>query len=186
MAKQENSIEKIREWLGLVHIYCGDGKGKTTASAGLAVRARGHGLNVLLTQFLKSGTSGELEPLRSLGVEVISGSYSQTFVFMMNAEEKAATRHRCETQFREAIARSREDIDLLILDEVMGAIATGMLDEEEVIDFLESKPPNLEVVLTGRDPSPALIDLADYVSEVVMLKHPYEASGLVGRVGIER
>ncbi|HQC49447.1 MAG TPA: cob(I)yrinic acid a,c-diamide adenosyltransferase, partial [Bacillota bacterium] len=89
MAKQENSIEKIREWLGLVHIYCGDGKGKTTASAGLAVRARGHGLNVLLTQFLKSGTSGELEPLRSLGVEVISGSYSQKFVFMMNAEEKA-------------------------------------------------------------------------------------------------
>ena len=58
MAKQKNSIEKIREWLGLVHIYCGDGKGKTTASAGLAVRARGHGLNVLLTQFLKSGTSG--------------------------------------------------------------------------------------------------------------------------------
>ena len=186
MAKQKNSIEKIREWLGLVHIYCGDGKGKTTASAGLAVRARGHGLNVLLTQFLKSGTSGELEPLRSLGVEVISGSYSQKFVFMMNAEEKAATRQRCETQFREAIARSREGIDLLILDEVMGAIATGMLDEEEVIDFLESKPPNLEVVLTGRDPSPALIDLADYVSEVVMLKHPYEASGLVGRVGIER
>ena len=186
MAKQENSIEKIREWLGLVHIYCGDGKGKTTASAGLAVRARGHGLNVLLTQFLKSGTSGELEPLRSLGVKVISGSYSQKFVFMMNAEEKAATRQRCETQFREAIARSREGIDLLILDEVIGAIATGMLDEQEVIDFLESKPPNLEVVLTGRDPSETLIDLADYVSEVVMLKHPYEASGLVGRVGIER
>ena len=109
-------------------------------------RQRGHGLNVLLTQFLKSGTSGELEPLRSLGVEVISGSYSQKFVFMMNAEEKAATRQRCETQFREAIARSREGIDLLILDEVMGAIATGMLDEQEIIDFLESKPPNLEAV----------------------------------------
>ena len=62
MAKQENSIEKIREWLGLVHIYCGDGKGKTTASAGLAVRARGHGLNVLLTQFLKAGPPASSNP----------------------------------------------------------------------------------------------------------------------------
>lgn len=186
MTKQETPIGIIREQLGLIHIYCGDGKGKTTASAGLAVRARGNGLNVLLTQFLKSGTSGELEPLRSLGVEVISGSYSQKFVFMMNDEEKAATRHHCEMQFREATARSREGIDLLILDEVMGAIATGMLEEKEIIDFLETKPPNLEVVLTGRDPSQALIDLADYVSEVVMRKHPYETSGITGRVGIER
>ncbi|MGI6507908.1 MAG: cob(I)yrinic acid a,c-diamide adenosyltransferase [Saccharofermentanales bacterium] len=186
MTKQGKSIEKIREQLGLIHIYCGDGKGKTTASAGLAVRACGRGLNVLLTQFLKSGTSGELEPLRSLGVEIISGSYSQKFVFTMNDEEKAETRRRCETQFHEAIERSREGIDLLILDEVMGAIATGMLDEQEVIDFLQTKPPNLEVVLTGRDPSQTLIDLADYVSEVVMRKHPYETSGLIGRVGIER
>ncbi len=186
MTKQGKSIEKIREQLGLIHIYCGDGKGKTTASAGLAVRARGRGLNVLLTQFLKSGTSGELEPLRSLGVEIISGSYSQKFVFMMNDEEKAETRRLCESQFHEATARSREGIDLLILDEVMGAIATGMLEEQEVIGFLQAKPPNLEVVLTGRDPSQALIDLADYVSEVVMRKHPYETSGLIGRVGIER
>lgn len=186
MAKQGISIEKIREQFGLIHIYCGDGKGKTTASAGLAVRARGYGLNVLLTQFLKSGTSGELEPLRSLGVEVISGSYSQKFVFMMNDEEKAATRQLCESQFHEATARSCEGIDLIILDEVMGAIATGMLQEQEVIDFLKTKPANLEVVLTGRDPSQELIDLADYVSEVVMRKHPYETSGLIGRVGIER
>ncbi len=182
----DKSLDKMREQLGLIHIYCGDGKGKTTASAGLAVRARGNGLNVLMTQFLKSGTSGELDPLRKLGVEIISGSYSQKFVFMMNDEEKAATRERCEQQFRDATTRSRDGVDLLILDEVMGAIATGMLSEQEVIEFLKTKPEHLEVVLTGRDPSQALIDLADYVSEVVMRKHPYETSGLTGRQGIER
>jgi len=83
-------------------------------------------------------------------------------------------------------AKSREGVDLLILDEVMAAITTGMLAEQDVIDFLKTKPEHLEVALTGRGPSQALIDLADYVSEVVMRKHPYETSGLLGRKGIER
>ncbi|HNZ63493.1 MAG TPA: cob(I)yrinic acid a,c-diamide adenosyltransferase [Bacillota bacterium] len=182
----EKSLAQIREKLGLIHIYCGDGKGKTTAVTGLAVRARGSGLNVLMTQFLKSGTSGELKPLRDLGVEVISGKYSQKFVFMMNEEEKAETKAQCEKRFREVTAKSREGVDLLILDEVMAAITTGMLAEQDVIDFLKTKPEHLEVALTGRGPSQALIDLADYVSEVVMRKHPYETSGLLGRKGIER
>lgn len=79
----------------------------------------------------------------------------------------------------------RGEADLLILNEILGAITTGMVDEGVVIDFMKTKPPRLELVLTGRDPSPAIIELADYVSEVKMIKHPYETNQTSARPGIE-
>ena len=184
MATKE-SVEAIREQLGLVHLYCGDGKGKTSAAVGLAVRARGSGLSVLFVQFLKSGHSAELEPLRRLGVEVISGQPFQKFVFQMDEEEKSETRAFHGQRLADLIERSGKGLDLLILDEITGAIATGMIDEGQVVGFLRSKPDHLEVALTGRDPSAALLEAADYVSEVRMVKHPYETRGIQARPGIE-
>jgi cob(I)alamin adenosyltransferase len=178
-------VDRIREQLGLIHLYCGDGKGKTTASVGLAVRAKGSGLRVLFVQFLKSRQSGELGPLRDLGIEVVSGQPSGKFVFQMDEEEKAANRIFHRQRLADAVERSRAGIDLLVLDEILGAISTGMIDEEELISFLRTKPPHLELVLTGRDPSEKLIECADYISEVVMIKHPYEHSKMPARPGIE-
>ncbi|NLA96392.1 MAG: cob(I)yrinic acid a,c-diamide adenosyltransferase [Clostridiaceae bacterium] len=183
--KHDDYLDRVRSQLGLVHLYCGDGKGKTTAATGIAVRAKGLGLNVLFVQFLKSGTSAELDSLRRLGIEIMSGQPTGKFVFQMNEQEKAATRDYHGRRLADAMARSREGIDLLILDEILGAIATGMVDEAAVTGFLKTKPTRLEVVLTGRDPSGELLTHADYVSEVVMRKHPFESSGTPARPGIE-
>ncbi|NLB28348.1 MAG: cob(I)yrinic acid a,c-diamide adenosyltransferase [Clostridiaceae bacterium] len=181
----DDYLDRARSQLGLVHLYCGDGKGKTTAAAGLAVRAKGLGLNVLFVQFLKSGRSAELDSLRKLGIEVLSGQPTGKFVFQMSEREKAASREYNGKRLTDATARSREGIDLLILDEILGAIATDMVDEAAVISFLKTKPDRLEVVLTGRDPSEELLACADYVSEVVMRKHPFESSNTPARPGIE-
>lgn len=181
----DDFLKQVRSQLGLVHIYCGDGKGKTTAATGLAVRAKGQGLHVLFVQFLKSGTSGELESLRKLGIEVVSGQPSGKFVFQMKPEEKEANRIFHGQRLAEAIDRSRTGIDLLILDEILGAISTGMVDQAAVMEFLANKPARLEVVLTGRDPSEQLMAQADYVSEMVMRKHPFESSRTPARPGIE-
>ena len=178
-------LERARQQLGLVHIYCGDGKGKTTAATGLAVRAKGLGLNVLFVQFLKSGNSSELGALRKLDIEVVSGQPTGKFVFQMNPEEKAVSRAFNQQRLVEVVKRSRQGLDLLILDEILGALSTGMVDEEDLVSFLKSKPDHLEVVLTGRDPSDQLLACADYVSEITMVKHPYESSKTPARPGIE-
>lgn len=178
--------EKVRKGLGLIHLYTGDGKGKTTAAVGLAVRARGRGLRVLFVQFLKDGTSAELEGLRQLGVKVISGQPTSKFVFQMDEEEKKASRLANCRRFAEVRQMSYDgEVDLLILDEILGAITTGMVDEGVVVDLMKTKPPRLELVLTGRDPSPALLEHADYVSEVKMVKHPFESDKIPARPGIE-
>ncbi|MFA5586076.1 MAG: cob(I)yrinic acid a,c-diamide adenosyltransferase [Saccharofermentanales bacterium] len=181
----QDRLSKIRENLGLIHLICGDGKGKTTAAAGLAVRARGSGLSVRFVQFLKGGTSAELGPLKDLGIDVRSGQPSGKFVFQMDEQEKAMTRDFHQKRLADAFEDSKEGTDLLVLDEILGALATGMVDESDLLALLESKPANLEVVLTGRDPSGALLAKADYVSEVVMRKHPYETSRTPARPGIE-
>ncbi len=171
---------------GLIHLYCGEGKGKTTAAIGLILRAAGHGWRTLLVQFLKNGHSGELEPLARLGgVRVLTGKPFTSFThFMTPAErEDALTLHI--RQLGEAIlAAQNGEIDLLVLDEACGAISTGLLPEDMLLEFLQNKPQQLEVVLTGRDPTPGLLALADYVSEIACVRHPY-AKGISGREGIE-
>lgn len=183
---QLEAYEKIRKGLGLIHLYTGDGKGKTTAAVGLAVRARARGLRVLFVQFLKDGQSAELEAMRQLGIRVFSGQPTSKFVFQMDEEEKKATRlANCRRfgEVRDLVFQG--EADLLILDEILGAITTGMVDEGVVVDLMKTKPPKLELVLTGRDPSPVLVELSDYVSEVKMIKHPYETDQTPARPGIE-
>lgn len=172
---------------GIIHLYAGDGKGKTTAAVGLAVRAAGYGLRVMFIQFLKFGDSSELKILQNLpNVKVLSGMPTRKFTFVMNEEEKAETKAWCESHLVQGISAADEnEIDLLILDEALGAISSGMLSEQVLLDFLKTKPENLEVVLTGRDPSQALIDIADYYSEIRAVKHPYNKEKLMARPGIE-
>ena len=166
---------------GLIHIYCGDGQGKSTALMGLSLRAAGAGKKVVLAQFLKDGSSSELAPLRGAGVELVPCPQVKKFVFQMDAAEKAGLQAQTLEMWRNAVSRP---CDLLVLDELCGAISTGILPEAEVLRFLKTKPEQLEVALSGRDPSEELCDLADYISEIRKVKHPYDR-GVPARKGIE-
>lgn len=172
---------------GLVHIYTGDGKGKTTAALGLGVRACGRGLKVLMVQFLKGTPTGEMYSLKALepGFILYRGTETKKFVWEMNEAEKAQTAADQRSILNHAFQTAYEGgCNLLILDEILGAISAGMIEEKEVIDFVKNKPENIELVLTGRGASSELIELADYVSEIRAVKHPAE-KGVNARKGIE-
>ena len=172
---------------GLIHIYCGDGKGKTTAAVGLAVRCAGRGNKVLLVQFLKSRDSGELYSLAKLpDIEVMRGKESKKFTFQMNEEEKHALLIEHNKMFEQVLEKIKNGgYSLLILDEVIGALNAKVFEMPKLIEFLRHKPENLEVVLTGRDPAPELVEIADYVSEMRKVKHPMD-KGIMAREGIEK
>lgn len=172
---------------GLIHIYCGDGKGKTTAAVGLAVRCAGRGNEVLLVQFLKSRDSGELYSLAKLpDIEVMRGKESKKFTFQMNEEEKHALLIEHNKMFEQVLAKIKNGgYSLLILDEVIGALNAKVFEMPKLIEFLRHKPENLEVVLTGRNPAPELVEIADYVSEMRKVKHPMD-KGIMAREGIEK
>ncbi len=172
---------------GLIHIYCGDGKGKTTAAVGLAVRCAGRGNKVLLVQFLKSRDSGELYSLAKLpDIEVMRGKESKKFTFQMNEEEKHALLIEHNKMFEQVLAKIENGgYSLLILDEVIGALNAKVFEMPKLIEFLRHKPENLEVVLTGRNPAPELVEIADYVSEMRKVKHPMD-KGIMAREGIEK
>ncbi|MCI9475769.1 MAG: cob(I)yrinic acid a,c-diamide adenosyltransferase [Emergencia sp.] len=172
--------------LGLVHIYCGEGKGKTTCSVGLTVRACGYGLHVLFMQFLKSGDSSELKILKSLpGIDVLGTKPIKKFSFQMTEEEKEETRQINAEQFADMVKMLENDhYDMLVLDEVLGSIEAGLLDDQLIVNFLKNRPEQLEVVMTGRYPTAELEELADYVSRIDKVKHPYD-KGIPARAGIE-
>lgn len=191
---------------GLVHAYYGDGKGKTTAAAGLALRAYGAGFSVLFVQFLKDGHSSETEVLRTkLGIPVLAGTVTKHMTFEMTEEEKNLTRTFMAEIWKSVLdwtkegpagaavspfgeysgtSENSETGRLLVLDEILGAIETGLFPEEKLIAFLDGRPADLEVVLTGRNPSLAIIDRADYRSQIVCAGHPFDR-GTAARKGIE-
>ena len=170
---------------GLVHIYCGDGKGKTTAAVGLSVRARGAGRKVLFVQFFKDGTSSEIAALRDkLGVDVRVVTEHFGFVWTMDEEEFARARTAYTRLLLEAEKLSSDGYGLLVLDEIISAAGCGIVPEKELLDFIACRPEGLEIVLTGRDPSAALCEVADYITEMRKVRHPYD-EGIQGRKGIE-
>lgn len=166
---------------GLVHLYYGEGKGKTTAAMGLALRALGQGMRVTVVQFLKTGTSGELEPLQQLGATVYSGHPGIKFTSQMTAEERAQTASENDAHLREAL---QCPCDLLILDEICAAREKRMLDETLARQAVLARPEGREVVLTGRRPEPWMLEAADYITEMRVQRHPY-AQGIPARKGIE-
>jgi len=172
--------------IGLIHIYCGDGKGKTSCAAGLACRCAGGRGRVLWFQFLKRDISSERKSLERMeNVDLLSGYDKMKFTFQMTEEEKRLAKEFFENKLREIekIVHEKE-YDMVVLDEVVGAINSKLLSEENLISFLERKPEGLEVVLTGREPSEKLCKLADYISEIKKIKHPYD-KGIMARQKIE-
>lgn len=171
---------------GLLHIYCGDGKGKSTAAVGLAVRAAGSGMKVLFCQCMKDGSSSEVEMLKKLGISYCCCEEKFGFSWKMNEGQKEKAR-RAYTRLFEDVARKagEEGVGLLVIDEFMSAYNCGFISKEGALSFLNNRPEGLEVALTGREPSPELVELADYVSEIRKVKHPFDA-GIAARKGIER
>lgn len=171
---------------GLIHIYTGEGKGKTTTATGLSTRATGSGKKVLFTQFLKNQQTGELKAFENLSnIEVKRAEASSKFVWDMTDDELSQLRTSNNEFFKTVCSEACEGaFDLLVLDEVLGACYADLLDESALLAFLSEKPEGLEVVLTGRNPSQALIDIADYVSEINKIKHPFD-KGVKARKGIE-
>ena len=170
---------------GCVHIYCGDGKGKTTCSMGHSIRAAGNGKKVLLHQFLKDNSSSERYVIDKIpNITVVPGKKMDKFTFQMNEEEKALLHEQNDAMF-ERLVKEAAAYDMLVLDESVYAMSMGLLTEEKVIDFLKNRPEKLEVVLTGRNPSEALKEQADYISEICKIKHPFD-EGLGSRQGIEK
>lgn len=185
-----------RESLGLVHVYTGDGKGKTTASLGLALRAIGNNLKVYMLQFLKSGVTGELYSAKKLGFTIEQfgvdalkekqkhlqefADKTSRFVFEPDVEEKEAAIQALE--HAKKIIQSR-DYDLVILDEINCALDKGLISLDEVLELVKNHG-KVELILTGRDAPKELMDAADYVSVVNRVKHPWQ-KGIKARKGVE-
>lgn len=172
---------------GLIHIYTGDGKGKTTAALGLTLRALGCGLVVSIFQFCKNTPTGELNCMKKL--ERLSIARADTsctkFAWDMTEEELAEWRDAQQALFDDACeAAGSPDVDLVVLDEIMGAIAQGAIDDSQVRYLMTHKYRGTELVLTGRDAPKSLIEVADYVTDMKAVKHPCE-HGVFARKGIE-
>lgn len=169
---------------GLIHIYCGDGKGKTTAAVGLAVRCAGNGGRVLYTSFLKDNKSGELAVLRSVpGIDVLENPSEVKFFKFMTDDEKKCIKKVYSDRLEE-FRHMPSDYDMVVLDEIIPAINNGLISENDIINIINSLRNTVEVVLTGRNPSEKLLEMADYISEVKKIRHPFD-KGIAARKMIE-
>ena len=183
----------------MIHLYCGDGKGKTTAAIGLAVRAAGRGLPVLFVQFMKNASAGELAPLEKLGVKILRGKCGSHFFSQMTEDEKKETKRLCDEnlsfvmQYIHHIPEGRETDGveniqhpsaLLVLDEICAACHYGLIDSASVDSLFSSLPAQVEAVLTGRNPMPLFLEKADYITEMKKIRHPYDR-GQKARRGVE-
>lgn len=172
------------EGRGFIYVFTGEGKGKTTAAIGQTVRSLGQGWKVLIIQFIKQIISGEVEPLRKLGIEIYPMGMGYVGI-LTDQKEKEIHIQAAEKAFdfvKEKVGK--KDYDLLVLDEINNAVALGLLDVSEVLEFLKNKPRDLSLILTGRDAPKEFIEIADLVSEVRDIKHPHE-KGAKAKKGIE-
>lgn len=171
----------------MVHIYCGDGKGKTTAGMGLCLRAAGAGKRVFIYQFLKDNTSSERKLLEQIpGIRVIKGPERMKFIFRMTDEEKEDLKQEYAAvldSFSRRLEAGELSDGVIFLDEVLYAVSRGMVDETRLLDVLE-KGREQEWILTGRYEGGKLFMAADYISEIHKKKHPFD-SGVGARKGIE-
>ena len=177
------------EQKGLIIVHTGDGKGKTTAALGLAVRAWGDGLRVLILQFIKGGWKyGELdtmEKLKAIDGRIELRQCGKGFTRRDGDEhrqEHAAAAAEAMVQARKELASG--DWDLIIFDEINYAVKFGLIDIAEVLLLLDDRPENVHVVLTGRDARPELIEKADLVTEMKLVRHPFQ-KGVKAQKGIE-
>ena len=169
---------------GLVQVFTGEGKGKTTAALGAVIRALGHGLRVYIVYFMKSDYSyGERNILSKLPDITMASFGSLEFVDPANVKPEE------KEQARQALAATREamlsgNYDLIVLDEINLAVAWKLVELDEVVRLITDKPQNVELILTGRQADTKLVQVADLVTEMLKIKHPYD-KGLTSRKGIE-
>ena len=169
---------------GLVQVFTGNGKGKTTAALGTIIRAAGHGFKIFIVSFMKGDYAyGEYKTLSSLPDIEISqfGFRKLTDPNNITPEEKEQAR-LAMTAARDAIQSGK--YDLVVLDEVNVALGYNLIETEEVIDLIEKKPPEVELILTGRYVDNRIIEMADLVTEMTKVKHPFD-KGIKARKGIE-
>ena len=174
------------EGKGLLIVYTGPGKGKTTCALGTAFRAVGQGLRVLMVQFIKgSWHYGELDAVQAFGDRFVMKQLGRGFVKVGGAEPDPEDIRMVEAAWAESEqAILSGEWDLVILDEINYAISYKMLDAHKVVETLKRKPEMVHVILTGRNAHPALVDLADTVTEMRQVKHAYE-KGVMAQRGIE-
>lgn len=172
---------------GLIHLYCGDGKGKTTAAVGLSIRAAGNKKQVLFSQFMKDASSGEIGILQKLpGVKTLHGDIPKGFYTQMEDEQKAVfamAQKKLLNQVIEEMTKLPKD-SLIVLDEITYAYAWELIERDKLEGLLKNKPAGMEVVMTGRNPAQQLLDMADYITEMKCIRHPWEKK-IAARAGIE-
>lgn len=170
----------------MVHIYFGEGKGKTTAAMGLCIRCAGHNKNVCVVQFLKDGSSGEICVLKDIKNVNVKCFQNDTKGFCFNMKDDEKEKLKCETAqgFLYAENVLKNGVDMLILDEIGGALENEFVSENEVLELIEKYKDKTEIVMTGRYFPKNIIDRADYVSKICEVKHPFK-KGAPNRCGIE-
>lgn len=170
----------------MIHVYYGNGKGKTTAATGLAVRAAGTGMKVYVVRFMKTDNSGEVKSLQQINnitVEPVVKSFG--FTFNMTEEQKKEAKIFYKEMLRKAIARENvENYDMIVMDEANIVYGYEFIEKEELINFLKEYGQKKEIIITGASRQEDIIELADYVTEIKKIKHPYD-NGVKARKGIE-
>ncbi|MFQ6083505.1 MAG: cob(I)yrinic acid a,c-diamide adenosyltransferase [Candidatus Aminicenantia bacterium] len=178
-----NNLKKNR---GYIQVYTGNGKGKTTAALGLALRAAGHNYRTYIGQFLKGQPYGELKGIKNLSPHITIEQFGRKgFIHVHHNPDKEDIKRAREglKKCRQAMLSGKYEI--IILDEINVALYFNILTEEEVIKFIEQKPEDVELILTGRYAPQAIIDRADLVTEMKEIKHYYH-QGIKARKGIEK
>ena len=176
----------MAERQGLIHLYTGDGKGKTTAAMGLAVRAAGAGMKVVFAQFMKGSDTSELKSLSTIdGITIIRSSEDLGW---FNSEDSAQTKKYTDVHNNllgeiETLVMNGQ-CDMLVLDEVTYPFNYEIFDKDRFINLLADSPETMEIVMTGRNADQFLCDCADYITEMKKIRHPYDL-GINGRLGIE-
>lgn len=173
---------------GMIHLYIGNGKGKTTAATGLAIRAVGWNLRVLFAQFLKNSCTGEKNILESFSGRVLFFRPAQRhkkFLWDMTGEELAETKEDIFNAWEKLrIHIQSGEFDVVILDEILDCIQNNLIDPKVVLKDITERPAGVEIVCTGRDAPKSFYDAADYITVMNSVKHPYER-GIKARYGIE-
>ncbi len=165
----------------MLHIYYGDGKGKTTAAAGLALRTAGYGGKVLFIQFLKGGASGEIEMLRKCGIKVMRCDREYGFFGDMTEQERADIT-ACHNSNLKYVIENSDSFDMIVLDEIFSAYNYSLADRELIRRVVSEC--TCELIMTGHEPDAWFLERAGYVSEIKKIKHPFD-SGIPAREGIE-
>ena len=167
-----------------IHVYTGDGKGKTTASLGLILRAVGAGWRILLGQFLKHGEFSEIKALKKLGEQVTIRQYgSGRFIKGRPSEKEIEMAMAGLSEIMQVMEEGK--YDLIVLDEINVAVHFGLIPLKSLMSLLERRPQDVELILTGRWAPKEIIERADLVTEVRMIKH-YFSKGVPAREGIEK